>query len=113
MLRGRTARPKCTCLPDAKALVREFAASGEGPRGAEQMFDLIVPATELQNLPDYKAYVRTLVNGRPEDPYLLQSFPFGKTQRENSVERVLRTSGERYGRERLRVEKGLARFLAA
>jgi len=29
-----------------------------GPRSAEQMFDLIVPATELQNLPDYKAYVQ-------------------------------------------------------
>jgi len=99
---------------DAKSLVREFAASGEGPRSAEQMFDLIVPATELQNLPDYKAYVRTLVNGRPQDPFLLQSFPpFGKTHRENSVERVLRTSGERYGWERARVEKGLARFLAA
>ena len=30
---------------DAKALVREFAASGEGPRSAEQMFDVIVPAS--------------------------------------------------------------------
>ena len=100
---------------DAKALVREFAASGEGPRSAEQMFDLIVPASELQNLPDYKAYVRTLVNGRPQDPYLLQSFPpFPKTQRENSVERVLRTSGQRYGRERAAVEYrigGFRRFL--
>ena len=99
---------------DAKMLVREFAASGEGYRTAEQMFDLVVPANELQNLPDYKAYVRTLVNGRPQDPFLVQSFPpFPKTQRENSIERVLRTSGQRYGRERARVEKGLARFLQA
>ena len=99
---------------DAKALVREFAASGEGTRSAEQMFDLIVPATELQNLPDYKLYVRTLLNGRPQDPYLVQSFPpFPKTQRENSVERVLRTSGQRYGRERSGVEHRIGRFLQA
>lgn len=97
---------------DAKALVREFAASGEGPRSAEQMFDVIVPANELQNLPDYKLYVRTLLNGRPQDPFLVQSFPpFPKTQRENSVERVLRTSGQRYGRERAKVEYRIGRFL--
>jgi hypothetical protein len=97
---------------DAKALVREFGASGEGPRSAEQMYDLIVPAAELQNLPDYKLYVRTLADGRPQEPFLVQSFPpFPKTKRENSPDRVLRTSGQRYGRERARVEKGLARFL--
>ena len=97
---------------DAKALVREFAASGEGPRSAEQMFDVIVPANELQNLPDYKLYVRTLLDGRPQDPFLVQSFPpFPKTQRENSVERVLRTSGQRYGRERAKVEYRIGRFL--
>src|SRR6195256_6724000 len=53
---------------DAKSLVREFGASGEGPRSAEQMYDLIVPAAELQNLPDYKLYVRTLADGRPQEP---------------------------------------------
>src|SRR6266478_3894189 len=99
---------------DAKALVRAFAASGEGPRGAEQMFDLIVPASELQNLADYKLYVRTLVDGRPQEPFLVHSFPpFPKTQRENSVERVLRTSGERYGRDRAAVEHRIGRFLEA
>lgn len=60
---------------DAHALVREFGASGEGPRLAEQSFDVIVPASELQNLPDYKLYVRTLLDGRPQEPYLIQSFP--------------------------------------
>lgn len=99
---------------DAKALVRDLGASGEGPRSAEQMYDLIVPAAELQNLADYELYVRTLADGRPQEPFLVQSFPpFPKTNRENSVDRVLRTSGQRYGRERARVEKGLARFLQA
>ena len=31
---------------DAKALIREFAASGEGPRLTDQMYDLILPASE-------------------------------------------------------------------
>lgn len=60
---------------DAKALVREFAASGEGPRTAEQAYDIIIPASELQNLPDYKLYVRTLLAGRPLQPFLVHSFP--------------------------------------
>jgi hypothetical protein len=33
---------------DAKELVREFAASGEGVRLAAQQFDLIVPASEIR-----------------------------------------------------------------
>jgi type IV secretory pathway TraG/TraD family ATPase VirD4 len=99
---------------DAHALVREFAASGEGARLAEDSFDVIVPATELQNLPDYKLYVRTLLNGRPQEPYLVDSFPpFEKNGIETTAEMVIRTSLERYGRDRQGVEKGLNRFLAA
>jgi type IV secretory pathway TraG/TraD family ATPase VirD4 len=97
---------------DAHALVREFAASGEGPRLAEQMFDTVVPASELQNLADYKCYVRTLFDGRPQDPIMVASFPpFEKTGNETTAESAIRASRERYGRDRARVEKGIARFL--
>jgi hypothetical protein len=48
---------------DAKELAWEFAASVEGVRLAAQQFDLIAPASELQNLPDYKLYVKTLLDG--------------------------------------------------
>jgi hypothetical protein len=99
---------------DAKALVREFGASGEGWRGAEQMCDLIVPATELQNLPDYKLYVRTLMHGRPHEPLLVASFPpFANTGSETTAEKVIRTSLQRYGRDRHGVEAGLTKFLNA
>jgi hypothetical protein len=60
---------------DAKALVREFAASGEGPWLADQMYDVIVPASELQNLPDFRLYLRTLLAGRPQEPFLVHGFP--------------------------------------
>ena len=97
---------------DAKSFVREFGVSGEGPRLAEQAFDLIIPASELQNLPDYKLYLRTLVNGRPQEPFLVASFPpFEKDGGETTAELVIRTSLERYGRDRAAVEKTLNRFL--
>jgi len=99
---------------DAHALVREFAVSGEGPRMAEDMWDIIVPASALQNLADYKLYVRTLLKGRPQEPYLVNSFPpFPKDGNETTAEEVIRTSQARYGQDRQVIEKGLDRLLAA
>ncbi|HUS10751.1 MAG TPA: type IV secretion system DNA-binding domain-containing protein [Pyrinomonadaceae bacterium] len=99
---------------DAKALVREFGASGEGPRMTEQMFDIIIPASELQNLPDYKLYLRTLLDGKPQEPFLVDSFPpFPKSGKEIAADHVIQTSMERYGRDRKGVERALNRFLAA
>ena len=98
---------------DATALVREFAASGEGPRLATEMFDIIIPASELQNLPDFKLYIRTLLNGRPQEPFLVQGFPpFSKNGMETTAEQVIRTSGARFGRDRQTVERTIERFLA-
>lgn len=97
---------------DAKALVREFAASGEGPRLADGMFDLTIPATELQNLPDYKLYIRTLLHGRPQEPVRVATFPpFSTTGKETTAETVITVSRERYGRDRTSVERALKTFL--
>lgn len=99
---------------DAKELVREFAASGEGPRLTNQMNDLILPASELQNLPDYKLYVRTLLNGRPEEPFLVQSAPpLSNVGKPADAETVMRTSLQRYALNRAYVEIRLKRFLEA
>jgi hypothetical protein len=77
------------------------------------MFDVIVPASDLQNLPDYKLYIRTLMNGQPQEPFLVKAFPpFQKSGNETTAERVIRTSAQRYGRDRRAVEKRLNRFLA-
>ena len=75
---------------------------------------MIGPASELQNLADYKLYVRTLLNGRPQGPYLVDSFPpFDKTGTETTAGQIIRVSRARYGRDRQAVEKALNRFLAA
>ena len=79
---------------------------------AGDAYDVIVPASELQNLPDYKLYLRTLTDGRPQEPFLATSYPpFGKMGKETTAETVIRTSLERYGRDRKEVEKMLNRFL--
>jgi hypothetical protein len=97
---------------DAKALVREFAASGEGPRTAERAYDIIIPASELQNLPDYKLYVRTPLAGRPLEPFLVHTFPpFERAGMETNPETLIRTSQQRYGRDRARIEERLNSFL--
>jgi hypothetical protein len=98
---------------DAQAIVREFGVSGEDRRTAEQWFDVIVPASELQNLADYKLYLRTLMDGRPRDPELVRAFPpFPRLGNENDSGIVARTSLQRFGRDRAEVENRLIRFLS-
>ncbi len=86
-------------------------------RSAEQVMDLIVPPSELQNLPGYKIYLRTLIDGAPKDPVMVCTFPpfakNGHSPDNQSVrrERVIRASLERFGRERRAVEAKLNSFL--
>jgi hypothetical protein len=106
---------------DAQTLIRHFAVSGEGPRTAEQWFDTVIPASELQNLPDHKFYFQTLVKGRPHDPICVDAFPPMRRQhiidiwkrqgRTARRERVVHVSGERFGRDRARIEAEIKRFL--
>jgi hypothetical protein len=108
---------------DAQALVRHFAVSGEGPKTAEQWFDMVLPASELQNLPDHKLYLQTLVDGHPHDPVRINAFPpigrehmrkiWKRTGRTAERDRVVRQSLERFGRNRQTVEAELDRFLRA
>ena len=98
---------------DAKALVNEFAASGQGARMAEQAFDVIIPATELQNLPDYSLYVRTLLNGKPQDPFLVHSYPPHLTTASLAkADTIVRVSAARFGRDRSKVNRIMIQFLS-
>jgi type IV secretory pathway TraG/TraD family ATPase VirD4 len=97
---------------DAKEIVREFAASGEGPRLAGQMYDLIIPTQELQNLPDFQMFVRTLLYNQPQEPFLIQAFPTLQAGIQ-AADRVRSTSLGRYGQDRNRVENRVRRFLGS
>jgi hypothetical protein len=105
------------------ALVRHFAVSGEGPKTAEQWHDTVLPASELQNLPDRTFYFQTLVNGRPHDPLLTRAYPpiqkehmrqgWGRKGLTAEKDVVIRRSLQNFGRDRRNVESQLSRFLSA
>jgi hypothetical protein len=74
-------------------------------------------AEALQDLPDYKAYVRTLVQnddgaGQPSGPHLVSTYPpFLRTMGNADRARVIRTSTERWTKPRAELEAKLVRFL--
>jgi hypothetical protein len=79
------------------------------------MLDSIAEA--LQDLPDYEAYVRTLVQngngaGQPSGPHLVSTYPpFLRTTGNAERARVVHTSTERWTRPRAELEAKLVRFL--
>lgn len=83
---------------DAEALAREFA--------------MVVPGSQLQDLPDYKIYLATLARGQPIGPHLVNVFPpltrFGD---EAPADVVKRTSLARFARSRVEVEAHIDKFL--
>lgn len=102
------------------ATIMSFRVSGDDAMRLEREFALMLPARELQHLPDYKLYVRTLrsltdLKGDvPSDPLKVRAFaPFKNDGTENSRSKVVRASAERYCRKRSEVEAKLTAFLEA
>lgn len=95
------------------ATLMSFRVSGEDAQTISREFAMVIPASELQSLNDYTLYLRTLRKGKSFGPHLLQTFPpFERTGSENTPERIIRTSLERYGRSRAEVETKLKKFLS-
>jgi type IV secretory pathway TraG/TraD family ATPase VirD4 len=57
------------------ATVVSFRVSGEDAKVLREEFSTMVAASQLQDLPDYKSYVRTLMGGRPTGPHLVNTLP--------------------------------------
>ena len=74
------------------------------------------PGAVIQDLPDYKAYVRTLTcdetGCRPAEPEQVATYPpLTKDRDAEWRSRIERTSNERYTRPRAEVDARIARFL--
>jgi hypothetical protein len=88
---------------DAERLNEEFAA--------------IFPSSNLQDLQDFKVYVRTLSTndegvGYPSGPHLVSPYPpFARVKRSAQAAKLFRTSSQRYTKDRDLVETKLRRFL--
>lgn len=95
------------------ATMMSFRVSGEDAKKINEEWSLMLNAAQLQDLPDYKIYLRTLVRGEPSGPHRVSTFPpLSKSGTENDHETVVRTSLERFGRPRIEVEAKLNRFLS-
>jgi type IV secretory pathway TraG/TraD family ATPase VirD4 len=95
------------------ATVMSFRVGGNDAQMLAREFGMVLPASELQDLPDYKIWLATLVEGRPSGPHLVHSFPplaGGGLQASPDV--VIETSLARYGRPRKEIEARLNRFLS-
>lgn len=97
-----------------------FRVSGADAFRLAGEFAMAIPAAELQNLPDYTFYVRTLkalerrarVSASPTAPHLVNAYtPFAPPRDLASRKNIERTSSERWTMPRTQLEANLARFL--
>lgn len=99
------------------ATIISFRVGGEDAETLKREFATLLPASELQDLTEYKAYVRTMSADRPampSGPHLVTTFPpFRPEGTENQKERVIETSLRRWARPRADVEAQIARFFQA
>lgn len=94
------------------ATIMSYRVSGEDAAVLKREFATILPADQLQDLPDFKFYVRTLSGGNPSGPHLIKAYPpVSGTGKETAREQVIRTSLQRFGRSRPEVEKKINKFL--
>jgi hypothetical protein len=93
-----------------------FRVSNTDAERLKDEFTMIFPGAIIQDLPDYRAWVRTLVcddhGCRPAEPEQIATYP--PLIREPGTEwrsRIEHTSSERYTKPRAGVEAKIGRFL--
>jgi hypothetical protein len=102
------------------ATLISFRVGGQDAEILNLEFAKTVSPSQLQELPDYRVYVRTLtpLNDRsaasmPGTPQLVNTFPpLAGTGNENTRERVMRASRQRYGRSRADIQQRHRRFFS-
>jgi hypothetical protein len=93
-----------------------FRVSNTDAERLKDEFTMAFPGAIIQDLPDYRAWVRTLIcddrGCRPAEPEQVATYP--PSTRDPGTEwriRIERTSNERYTKSRVAVEARIARFL--
>jgi hypothetical protein len=95
------------------ATLISFRVGGQDAEILNLEFAKTVSPSQLQELPDHRIYVRTLTAlnktssaTTPGNPQLVNTFPpLSGTGDENTPDRVIRTSRQRYGRPRARIQE--------
>ena len=83
---------------------------------ADDFADPTITAAQLQNLPDYRAYVKTLIKLNKESSALIPSNSLVNSHppmvaRKSYRDAIVKTSRERYGRLKTQIEKQHEKFL--
>jgi hypothetical protein len=96
------------------ATLGSFRVSGEDALTLQTEFAQLIAAPQLQELADHHLFVRTLLEGNPMRPDVLQAYPpFEKTGAEADSAKVIEISRQRFARPRAAVEERLMRFLSS
>ena len=109
-------RETATAIFTNAANLISFRVSSTDAERLKDEFTMVFPGAIIQDLPDYKAWVRTLIcddhGCRPAEPEQVATYPpFTREPGTEWRSRIERTSNERYTRPRDAVEAKLARFL--
>jgi hypothetical protein len=84
--------------------VAAFRVGTEDAEFLQKQFAPVFEASDLMNIPNYHAYLRVLANGSPTKPFSVQMMPPKNVERDN-VDRLLKTSYDRYARPKTEVEE--------
>jgi hypothetical protein len=109
-------RETATAIFTNAANLIAFRVSSTDAERLKDEFTMVFPGAIIQDLPDYKAWVRTLVcddhGCRPAEPEQVATYPpFTREPGTEWRSRIERTSNERYTKPRATIEAKLTRFL--
>ncbi len=82
---------------DAELLEKEFAEE--------------ITIEDVINLPKYNVYIKLMIDGISGPPFSAKTIPPFEAEDGEMAAKVIRASGERYGRDRKKVEEKLSRWL--
>jgi len=109
-------RETATAIFTNAANLIAFRVSSTDAERLKAEFTMVFPGAIIQDLPDYKAWVRTLIcddhGCRPTEPERVATYPpFTREPNAEWRSRTEATSNERYTKPRAAVEARIARFL--
>ncbi len=93
--------------------VGNFIVFRLGPNDAEifsKEFGRLVNEENLVNLPNYHAYVKVLVNGKPTNPFLILTFPPAQKPEISFKEEIININHLKYAKRRSLIEARIAKI---
>ncbi len=77
----------------------------------EKEYTPSIVVQDLINLPKYNIYTKLMINGIAGEPFSAETMPPIKPPEVSQIDKIVRISGERYGKDRKKVEEKLEKWL--